>query len=47
MTLVGHEPNASYITLNLPHELYVPEVISDKSIALPGDMAGTLNRLIR
>ena len=42
MQLVEHEPNATYITLNLPHELYIPEEIADKSIALPGDIAITL-----
>ena len=45
MQLVEHEPNATYITLNLPHELYIPEEIAGKSIALPGDIAITLNRL--
>lgn len=42
MQLVEHEPNATYITLNLPHELYIPEKIADKSIALPGDITITL-----
>ncbi|MDY4853150.1 MAG: hypothetical protein SO188_10055 [Prevotella sp.] len=42
MQLVEHEPNATYITLNLPHELYIPEEIAGKSIALPGDIAITL-----
>lgn len=45
MRMVEHEPNATYVTLNLPHELYVPEAIIGKSIALPGDIAITLNRL--
>ena len=42
MQLVKHEPNATYITLNLPHELYISEEIAGKSIALPGDIAITL-----
>lgn len=42
MQLVEHEPNATYITLNLPQELYIPEEIAGKSIALPGDIAITL-----
>lgn len=45
MQLVKHEPNATYITLNLPQELYIPEEIAGKSIALSGDIAITLNRL--
>lgn len=45
MQLVKHGPNATYITLNPPHELYIPEEIASKSIALPGDIAITLNRL--
>ncbi|WP_337641880.1 hypothetical protein [Prevotella sp.] len=36
------ETNATYITLNLPHELYIPEEIAGKSIALPGDIATIL-----
>lgn len=44
MQLVKHEPNATYITLNLPHELYISEEIAGKSIALLGDIATTLNR---
>lgn len=39
------EPQATYITLNLPHEIYVPKEIADKSIALPGDIAVTLKQL--
>ncbi len=42
MQLVEHEPNATYITLNLPQELYIPEEIARKSIALPGDITITL-----
>lgn len=45
MQLTASEPNATYITLNLPHEIYVPEQIAAKSIALPGDIAKTLKEL--
>ena len=41
MQLVYRQPQATYITLNLPHEIYIPEEISDKSIALPGDISET------
>ena len=39
------EPHATYITLNLEHEIYIPEEIAAKSIALPGDIAATLKSL--
>lgn len=45
MQLTAREPAATYITLNLPHEIYVPEEIAMKSIALPGDIANTLSKL--
>ena len=38
-------PNATYITLNLPHEIYIPEEIAAKSIALPGDIGMTLGKI--
>lgn len=46
MQLTYKEPSTTYITLNLPHEIYIPEQIADKSIALPGDIAKTLKTLI-
>lgn len=46
MQLVYQQPKATYITLNLPHEIYIPEEISDKSIALPGDISDTLSNLM-
>ena len=46
MQIAAREPNATYITLNLPHEIYVPNEIASKSIALPGDLAESL-RLLR
>ncbi len=45
MQLTMHEPKASYITLNLPHEIFIPQEITSKSIALPGDIAETLREL--
>ena len=47
MQLVLGEPNATYITLNLPNEIYIPNEIAPKSIALPGDIAETLATLIK
>ena len=47
MQLVLREPNATYITLNLPNEIYIPNEIAPKSIALPGDIADTLATLIK
>lgn len=45
MQLAMQEPQASYITLNLSNEIYIPEEIAHKSIALPGDIAATLREL--
>lgn len=45
MQLALREPNATYITLNLPHEIFIPQEIESKSIALPGDIADTLRKL--
>ena len=45
MQLVYRQPEATYITMNLPHEIYIPEEITDKSIALPGDISVTLSSL--
>lgn len=45
MQLTAGEPNATYVTLNLPHEIYVPDQIAARSIALPGDIAKTLKEL--
>ncbi len=46
MELVRSEENATYVTLNREQDLYVPGVIADKSIALPGDIDDTLPRLL-
>ena len=45
MQLALRETDATYITLNLPHEIYVPDEIAAKSIVLPGDIADTLKQL--
>lgn len=45
MQLALREPNAVYITLNLSHEIFVPKEIASKSVALSGDIAGTLREL--
>lgn len=45
MQIAARELNATYITLNLPHEIYVPDEIAAKSIALPGDLAESLRLL--
>ena len=45
MQLALREPNTIYITLNLPHEIYIPQEIASKSIALSGDIAETLRKL--
>ena len=39
------EPDATFITLNLPHEIVVPQEIGQKTITLPGDIAKTLKEL--
>ena len=39
------EPMATFITLNLPHEIVVPQEIGPKTITLPGDIAQTLAAL--
>ena len=45
MQLAMQEANATYITLNLPNEIYIPNEIAHKSIALSGDIAITLKEL--
>ena len=47
MQLVFRQPKATYITLNLPHEIFIPKEISEKSIALPGDISETLSNLMK
>ena len=45
MQLAAREPQATYITLNLAQELYIPNEIAYKSIGLAGDIAVTLREL--
>ena len=47
MQLAADEPHATYITLNLALELYIPDAIAHKSIGLEGDIAVTLGELKR
>lgn len=47
MQLSASEPQATYITLNLTPELYIPENLAHKSIGLEGDIAVTLGELKR
>lgn len=46
MQLVAQHPSTTYITLNLPHEIYIPTQIADRSVALAGDIAYTLKHLL-
>lgn len=46
MRLTAQLPQCTYITLNLPQEIYIPGEISSKSIALPGDLSTTLQDLL-
>ena len=45
MQLAAREPQATYITLNLARELYIPDEIAEKSIGLSGNIAVTLREL--
>lgn len=45
MQIVAQNPSMSYITLNLPHEIYIPSRIADRSVALTGDIADTIKLL--
>ncbi len=45
MQLVAQNPTMSYITMNLPHEIFILPQISDRSVALAGDIADTLKML--
>ncbi|WP_300725683.1 hypothetical protein [uncultured Bacteroides sp.] len=45
MQLTAQEPQATYITLNLAQELYIPREIEHRSIGLAGDIAVTLHDL--
>lgn len=45
MQLAARETQATYITLNLVQELFIPDEIAGKSIGLPGDIAVTLQKI--
>lgn len=45
MRLVAQQPAYRFITLNMPQEINVPADISDRSIALTGDIAATLKEV--
>lgn len=45
MQLAYREPNAKYITLNMPQELYIPQEIAEKSVGIAGDIAQSLKEL--
>lgn len=45
MQLAYREPNAKYITLNMPQELYIPKEIAEKSVGIAGDIAQSLKEL--
>ena len=45
MQLTNREPDATYITLNLEQELYIPQAIANKSIGIAGDISKTLHEL--
>lgn len=45
MQLAAREPQATYVTLNLAQELYIPSGIAHKSIGLAGDMAIILHEI--
>ena len=47
MNLTSLEENATYITLNKGRELYIPDVIADKSIGIDGDIAEVLEQLVQ
>lgn len=47
MELTHREEHATYITLNLGRELFVPDVIADKSISVDGNIAEVLKQLAK
>ncbi len=47
MDMTAAYPAWKYITLNMPREIYIPENIAERSIALPGDIAGTFKALLK
>ena len=47
MNLTSSEINATYITFNKGSELYIPDVIADKSIGIDGDIVEVLEQLVQ
>ncbi|WP_277587070.1 Sir2 family NAD-dependent protein deacetylase [Psychrobacillus antarcticus] len=47
MKLTSVEENASYITFNRGSELYIPDAIASKSIAVDGDIAEVIEHLMQ
>lgn len=47
MNLINSEENATYITFNKGRELYIPDVIADKSIGIDGNLAEVLQQLVQ
>lgn len=45
MRLCSQLENAKYVILNLEHEIFVPQYLSSKALALPGDLSVTLKEL--
>ena len=45
MELTNLEENATYITLNMGRELYIPDSIADKSIGIDGNIGEVLQQL--
>ena len=45
MNFAEQTEKVKYITLNLEHELFIPNAIKHKSIGLSGNIASTLHQL--
>jgi len=46
MQLVGSHDNWSFVTLNMPNSINVPATIQPRSVALPGDIGKTFEKLL-
>lgn len=46
LQLTANKSNIAYITLNLPQEIYIPDEIADRSIAVSGDISVSLTQLL-
>lgn len=47
MQIVGQLPNWTYITMNLPEELFVDQSIKKRSVEIGGDITANLGKLIQ